>query len=72
MLSLRASKSSRTCVRVRAAAEAKLSDVNARIRDLEDIRRTLQELAATCPSDGAANACPILGALDPKIGGPHA
>lgn len=72
LLSLRASKSSRTCVRVRAAAEAKLSDVKARIRDLEAIGRTLQELAATCPTEGTADACPILGALDPEIGGSHA
>ena len=71
LLSLRASKSSRTCVRVRAAAEAKLSDVEARIRDLDAIRRTLQGLATTCPEEGAADACPILDALDPKEGGSH-
>jgi len=66
LLSLRASKSTRTCTRVRAAAEAKLTDVEAKIRDLEAIRRTLRELASTCPTEGSAHACPILGALDPK------
>src|SRR5258708_40029621 len=56
LLSLRASKSSRTCARVRAAAEAKLLDVAAKIRDLEAIRRTLTKLAGACPTDGSAEA----------------
>lgn len=64
LLALRASKSTRTCVRVRTAAEAKLADVEAKIRDLEAIRRTLQQLAQACPSEGSAEACPILGSLD--------
>jgi MerR family mercuric resistance operon transcriptional regulator len=67
LLSLRASKSTRTCARVRSAAETKLADVEAKIRDLEAIRRTLRELATTCPNEGTADACPILGALDPKV-----
>lgn len=66
LLSLRASKSPRTCSRVRTSAEAKLADVEAKIRDLESIRRTLRELTTTCPDEGPAEACPILGALDPK------
>ncbi len=66
LLSLRASKSSRTCARVPAAAEAKLVDAEAKIRDLEAIRHTLRELSSSCPSDGPADACPILGSLDRK------
>jgi Hg(II)-responsive transcriptional regulator len=68
LLSLRASKSPRTCARVRAAAESKLADVEAKIRDLEAIRGELSELARTCPSDGPPETCPILGALDRKGG----
>ncbi len=66
LLSLRASKSTRTCARVRAAAEAKLVDVTAKIRDLEAIRQALTKLAEACPTEGAADQCPILGSLDPK------
>ena len=64
LLSLRSSTSTRTCTRVRAAAEAKLADVDAKLRDLRSIRRTLADLTRACPSDGAPGACPILGALD--------
>src|SRR5215831_12418977 len=63
LLSLRSSKSPRTCARVRAAAESKLADVVAKIRDLEAIRRTLRDLSGACPCDGPAEACPILGSL---------
>jgi MerR family mercuric resistance operon transcriptional regulator len=66
LLSLRTSQSTRTCGRVRSAAEAKLADVEAKLRDLEAIRRTLRDLATTCPVEGPAGACPILSALDPK------
>jgi Hg(II)-responsive transcriptional regulator len=64
LLSLRASRSPRACARVRAAAESKLADVEAKIRDLEAIRDKLSDLSRMCPSDGPPVACPILGALD--------
>ena len=63
LLSLRASTSARTCSRVRQRAEAKLADVDEKIRDLLAIRGTLDELTKVCPSDGPAGACPILGAI---------
>ncbi len=72
LLSLRASKSTRTCARVRSAAETKLADVEDKIRDLEAIRATLRELANACPCDGPAEACPILGALERKEVRAHA
>jgi hypothetical protein len=50
--------------RVRSAAKSKLADVEAKIGDLEAIRRKLHELAGACPNDGPADACPILDALD--------
>lgn len=68
LLSLRASKSPRTCARVRASAEAKLALVDAKIRDLDTIRRELALLSRACPSDGPPEACPILGALDREGG----
>jgi MerR family mercuric resistance operon transcriptional regulator len=72
LLSLRASKSTRTCARVRAAAEAKLVDVDAKMRDLDAIRRTLTKLARACPTDGPVQACPILEALDEEEESPDA
>ena len=63
LLSMRASSSARTCSRVRAQAEAKLVDIDARIRDLMAIRLTLEELTRACPGDGPAGSCPILGAI---------
>jgi MerR family mercuric resistance operon transcriptional regulator len=64
LLSLRSSASVRTCNRVRARAQAKLAEIDAKIRDLTAIRRTIEQLAGACPDDGPAGACPILGALD--------
>ncbi len=64
LLGLRASSSEQSCARVRARAEAKLADVDARIRDLTAIRKTLVRLARACPSAGGADMCPILRAID--------
>jgi len=68
LLSLRTSASERTCTQVRAAAESKLHDVDAKIRDLEAIRSTLKRLAERCPSEGPPDVCPILSALDGRQG----
>jgi Hg(II)-responsive transcriptional regulator len=64
LLSLRSSESQQVCARVRSRAEAKLADVDARIRDLTAIRETLARLARACPSAGHAGDCPILEAID--------
>jgi MerR family mercuric resistance operon transcriptional regulator len=53
-----------TCVEIRARAQAKLGDIEARIRDLEKIRQALLGLTASCPGSGPTSACPILEALD--------
>ena len=66
LLSLRSSSSERTCNRVRVRAEAKLADIDAKIRDLTAIRATLEQLARACPNDGPAGQCPILGAIGGK------
>ncbi len=72
LLSLRASKSTRACARVRAAAEAKIVDVEAKLRDLDANRRTLTKLAQACPTDGPVETCPILEALDVEEESPDA
>src|SRR5262249_8269334 len=53
-----------TCAEVRQKAHAKLADVEAKIRDLQGIRRALVRLTAACPGSGPVGGCPILEALD--------
>ncbi|MBI5517400.1 MAG: MerR family transcriptional regulator [Deltaproteobacteria bacterium] len=69
LLALRSSSSPRVCARVRAAAEARVADVEARLRDLEALRRALLEVVQRCPADGPGEACPILKALAAPEGG---
>jgi MerR family copper efflux transcriptional regulator len=60
LLSLRDSR--RPCAEVRAAAEAKLTDVEAKLEQLADVRRALRTLVRTC-GKGQRRSCPILDAL---------
>lgn len=50
---------------VRRRATAKIEEVKGKIRDLERIERTLEELVAACSGEGSTSDCPILHALDP-------
>ena len=49
---------------LKAAAAAKLADVDARIEELSRIRAGLHTLVDACPGHGALQQCPILHALD--------
>ena len=51
------------CSDVRLRALAKIEEVDARIRQLADIRSALVRLMAACPGSGALGACSILEAL---------
>jgi MerR family transcriptional regulator, copper efflux regulator len=53
-----------TCADVRAQAERKLADVDAKIRTLEHIKGALTQLVADCSGQGPMSACPILEALE--------
>jgi Hg(II)-responsive transcriptional regulator len=53
-----------TCVEIRQRAQAKLTAIEARIRDLQKIRQALLELTASCTGSGPTSACPILETLD--------
>jgi len=53
----------RSVAKVKQAAAAKLADIEARIAELERIRRGLHALVEACPGHGRAEACPILNAL---------
>lgn len=48
---------------IKARAEARLAEIDARIRELQRIRRGLKSLVAACPGHGKLEACPILAAL---------
>lgn len=54
-----------SCAEVRARAGQKITDIKARIDDLERIKGILEHLASSCPGEGPTAACPILDALDP-------
>lgn len=48
---------------VKARAEARLAEVELRVRELQQIRRGLKRLIAACPGHGPLDNCPILAAL---------
>ena len=53
----------RNVAKVKRAAEAKLTDIERRIAELQRIRTGLRTLIAACPGHGRVEACPILNAL---------
>jgi MerR family mercuric resistance operon transcriptional regulator len=63
LLSLRASPTT-TSARIRAKAEAKITDIRSKIRSLESMEKTLRKLAKSCPGCGPMAECPILESLD--------
>ena len=48
---------------VRQRAEARLAEVEQRIRELQRVKRGLKQLIDACPGHGALEHCPILRAL---------
>jgi MerR family mercuric resistance operon transcriptional regulator len=63
LLSLRATPRTR-CADVRLRAQAKVRDIEEKVRTLRRMRRALARLIEECESEGPATQCPILGALD--------
>lgn len=49
---------------VRRRAEAKIEDIESKIRTLRSMKSTLQKLSNACPACGPASECPILESLD--------
>jgi Hg(II)-responsive transcriptional regulator len=62
LISLRLDEGARAAD-VRARAEAKIQDIEEKIRDLQRMRDTLRELTRACTAEGTTDQCPILGAL---------
>ena len=54
----------RSCAEVRARADAKLADIDEKIRGLHAMKKTLGRFIAACSGRGPVSACPILEALD--------
>lgn len=58
----------RTCRNVRQHAVHKITDVDAKIRQLKRFKRALQKLVAQCDAGSTQGVCPILDALEhPKM-----
>lgn len=55
-----------SCDDVRRRAQAKIADVDAKIRHLEAIREALRDITSTCSGEGPATNCSILDALNGK------
>jgi MerR family mercuric resistance operon transcriptional regulator len=54
----------RSCGEVRARAEAKLADIEEKLRRLHAMKKTLARFVAACAGRGPVSECPILEALD--------
>ena len=68
LLALRVDPQS-TCDDVRRAAEAKIRDIDEKIRVLRRMRQALAKLAAECPGQAPVSQCPILDALQEESEG---
>lgn len=53
-----------SCKRVRLMIQAKIGDIETRLRDLHSTHTNLTKLIKTCRRVSPASACPIIGALD--------
>lgn len=56
-----------TCEEVRRQAEAKIADVERKLKQLQRIHNALSKLAAACRGKGPAGDCPILEVLETEI-----
>ncbi len=65
LLSLRATPSSR-CGHVKAQAQAKVKQIDHKVKALEAMRSALLRLIGECSGKGPITGCPILEALDTR------
>lgn len=63
LLALRVSRRT-PCGEVRDLAEAKLADIEEKLRALRSFKRALERLVDQCQRSGPTGGCPILDALD--------
>lgn len=55
-----------TCADVKQRAEAKIRDIEEKMRSLRRMKKALVKLTQTCGGHGPINECPILEVLDPQ------
>lgn len=67
LLNLRVSSAAR-CGDVQQRAQAKLKQVEAKVRDLQNLAKALRRLIRTCEAGQPTNRCPILQSLERKEG----
>lgn len=65
LLALRATPRTR-CAEVRDRAEAKVQDIDDKVRTLQAMRKALTKLIGECSGSGVVSQCPILEAIDSK------
>ena len=53
-----------TCGHAKKRAEAKIEDIEDRIKTLQRMKRALRKLSDACGGKGSVSECPILDALD--------
>ena len=63
LLSLRV-ESGKTCADVKQKVKSKLTDIDAKIKELQRIRNALLKIETSCPGKGPLDDCPILETLD--------
>jgi len=63
LLALRVGSDTR-CEEVRQHAELKIEDIEARIRSLQRMKRTLKKLLIACRENNRTDECPILESLE--------
>ncbi len=65
LLSLRVDEE-KTCADVRQQAEAKITDIEDRIRSLQRMKRALVKVTKQCSGNGPTSECPILESIERK------
>lgn len=63
LLSLRV-RSGNARAQVRASAERKIADIEAKLRALQAMKKSLQKLTTECSGCGSSDECPILDSLE--------
>ncbi len=58
--------SGNTCADVKRRAEAKITDIEEKIHNLQGIKKALAELVAMCSGKGPTGECPIIEVLESK------